>query len=591
MLPSLLLPLSLFAAVSCTTLHWKDYLVTNPLPNVTYPLPRNFAGSVPVNRDSHPNNTLFFWAFENTPGSLTAPQNSSQEPWIIWLKGGPGSSSFIGLMTENGPLRVTGDYSIVDNPYSWDKLADIVYVDQPVGVGYSTSDPGANAADENQVGEDFIGFLSNLVNIFPSLATRPLYLTGESYAGVYIPYITKAIFSTPHTPVKLKKIAIGDGAIGEYPTSGGITVLDIIATYPQLIGYDAEVFEYFQTQYQLCGYDFELTYPPTGPLPYLFDPIYEASPSDNLRRRSLDSGWSAIFSRSREVSISKREQEERRSAWKRDLSGRPNGTLDPYYGCFLLIELQDYASNYSFPFDLGGLNPYDVTSALHPPVPADASIFLNDPRTRAAIHAPSGKTWKKSVDLNWTGTATPNFQGDPSPLPITFLSELAANASKHDVGIVLYVGNDDLLVAHRGIEAVIQNFTFGGIQGFTRKPDTPFTDDHGRFSGIIHQERNVTYALFANAGHYVPESVPEAAFVFLREFILGSNLTGFVDSPTSPAVGGDDPELASNILPGNSAIFYGSGTTASSTVAPEATIAGWNSFIATATLSASATSA
>lgn len=58
--------------------------------------------------------------------------------------------------------------------------------------------------------------------------------------------------------------------------------------------------------------------------------------------------------------------------------------------------------------------------------------------------------------------------------------------------------------------AVIQNITFGGIQGFTRKPATPFTDDEGRFAGIIHQERNLTYALFQNAGHFVPRSVPEA---------------------------------------------------------------------------------
>jgi carboxypeptidase D len=45
----------------------------------------------------------------------------------------------------------------------------------------------------------------------------------------------------------------------------------------------------------------------------------------------------------------------------------------------------------------------------------------------------------------------------------------------------------------------IQNTTFGGIQGFTKRPSTPFTDDEGNFAGIIHQERNITYALFASA--------------------------------------------------------------------------------------------
>ena len=46
---------------------------------------------------------------------------------------------------------------------------------------------------------------------------------------------------------------------------------------------------------------------------------------------------------------------------------------------------------------------------------------------------------------------------------------------------------------------VIQNTTFGGIQGFTKRPNTPFTDDKGNFAGIIHQERNITYALFAGS--------------------------------------------------------------------------------------------
>ena len=55
-----------------------------------------------------------------------------------------------------------------------------------------------------------------------------------------------------------------------------------------------------------------------------------------------------------------------------------------------------------------------------------------------------------------------------------------------------------------------KNTTFGGIQGFSKKPQTPFTDDSGKFAGIVHQERGWVYALFDNAGHEVPEFAPEA---------------------------------------------------------------------------------
>lgn len=66
-----------------------DFEVTDPLPNVTWSLSRNFAGNIPVNRPGHPNNTLFFWGWEQERGSLTADANERTDvPWAIWLNGG-----------------------------------------------------------------------------------------------------------------------------------------------------------------------------------------------------------------------------------------------------------------------------------------------------------------------------------------------------------------------------------------------------------------------------------------------------------------------------------------------------------------------
>lgn len=65
--------------------------MTDALPNITGALPRSYAGNIPVGRAGHPNDTLFFWAFERpgANGSLTAPKGAnSTEPWIIWLQGG-----------------------------------------------------------------------------------------------------------------------------------------------------------------------------------------------------------------------------------------------------------------------------------------------------------------------------------------------------------------------------------------------------------------------------------------------------------------------------------------------------------------------
>ena len=84
------------------------------------------------------------------------------------------------------------------------------------------------------------------------------------------------------------------------------------------------------------------------------------------------------------------------------------------------------------------------------------------------------------------------------------MDELMSNASAANIAIILYSGNDDSVVEHFATDIIIQNTTFGGIQGFTQKPQTPFTDDEGNFLGIVHQERGLTYILVEHAGHDVP---------------------------------------------------------------------------------------
>ena len=112
----------------------------------------------------------------------------------------------------------------------------------------------------------------------------------------------------------------------------------------------------------LCGYDLNLTYPqaePFAPINNTFDfssfGVLPRDPRKVMNRKkvlkSLVSAKSAVQKRDRapwDDELVKRE--EKRRAWKRDLTGRANGTIDPFYGCFLLEETIDYALNFSFPW-------------------------------------------------------------------------------------------------------------------------------------------------------------------------------------------------------------------------------------------------
>lgn len=254
-----------------------------------------------------------------------------------------------------------------------------------------------------------------------------------------------------------------------------LPAVTVLETYPQVIGYDTEVFKYFEEQSHLCGYDVNLTYPQNGTIPTVGytaggNPESIGDQSRKLKFSQRQTFRSRLLSRFQKRSDTEelrsltksrhfRKREDRRHEWiqsKRDLTGRANGTIDSWYGCDLYDEMLDYAINFTFPWSLskadgGEFDVYNIPDALNPEVPIDASVFLNDNRTRTAIHAPTSKDWVLDFDFPFGA-----LEVDPSPEPMVFLTDLATNGTEQGVGFVLFSGNDDSLVTHRGTQVVIQ---------------------------------------------------------------------------------------------------------------------------------------
>jgi carboxypeptidase D len=117
---------------------------------------------------------LYFWFFPSTNPDAT-------DEITIWLNGGPGCSSMEGFLQENGPfLWQYGTFKPLSNPYSWHRLTNMVWIDQPVGTGFSVGQ--ANVTSQTDVAAQFLGFMKNFVELF-GLQGKKVYLTGESYAG------------------------------------------------------------------------------------------------------------------------------------------------------------------------------------------------------------------------------------------------------------------------------------------------------------------------------------------------------------------------------------------------------------------------
>jgi cathepsin A (carboxypeptidase C) len=145
---------------------------------------------------------LFYWFFE----SRNDPKN---DPVVLWLNGGPGCSSLTGLFLELGPSRINEKLQLVSNPYSWNDNASVIFLDQPVNVGYSYS--SSSVSNTIAAGKDVYALLTLFFEQFPEYAEQDFHIAGESYAGHYIPVFTAEIQSHKKTNINLKSVLIGNG--------------------------------------------------------------------------------------------------------------------------------------------------------------------------------------------------------------------------------------------------------------------------------------------------------------------------------------------------------------------------------------------
>ncbi|KAK3939928.1 putative carboxypeptidase Y precursor [Diplogelasinospora grovesii] len=145
---------------------------------------------------------LFYWFFE----SRNDPKN---DPVVLWLNGGPGCSSLTGLFLELGPSSIDSQLKVVNNEFSWNNNASVIFLDQPVNVGYSYS--GSSVSNTVAAGKDVYALLTLFFHQFPEYAKQDFHIAGESYAGHYIPVFASEILSHKNRNINLKSVLIGNG--------------------------------------------------------------------------------------------------------------------------------------------------------------------------------------------------------------------------------------------------------------------------------------------------------------------------------------------------------------------------------------------
>lgn len=482
-----------------------DHLVTDLLPLLDKPLnTSHYAGYVHLGGHDDNNNqerNLFYWLFAPSSNALNEDVNDKNIPLVIWLNGGPGYSSLSGLFIENGPFRFTNHndkWIIQHNKYSWHKAPSyLLYVDQPVGTGFSfvsndENDNGLCPTDEC-IAEDFYNFLTELIWLHrDTLLDRPIYITGESYAGHYIPIIADYIVkrneevketvvtggnedTLPPIHIPLSGIAIGNGWMdlktqsssdSEYLAGKGLISRSMADAYDMSI--------------KTC-----------------IDMIDDTEQDPASKMACFRKNWNVDVLP--ESSILYSDYDTRVWLDKGDEYPKGKDALQAYLG----------GDNN----DILGLTKEDTNSilnAIHASSFTDEIISGKPQRYKVSAYSRVGSAmYSRNYDL------------------ISVNTEVARLLEETQVRVLFYNGMEDAMCDHVGNERFLDNLPWKGRGDWVVADRRAWIPEAlAAPYGFVKQYKQLSFIKILGAGHMLPMDKPVVALVMIRLFINGGEFSG-----------------------------------------------------------------
>ncbi|KAK2813094.1 hypothetical protein FQN50_000771 [Emmonsiellopsis sp. PD_5] len=524
-------------------------------------LPPSHAGLIPI-PGREEGNSIFFWLLEaedseyddNLISEFPHRETRSRKETnnVVWLNGGPGCSSLIGALTENGPLSFTGNNTMpTRNPYSWAKLGHVLYIDQPVGTGLSTSSTNEPVSTNDQVTSDFYAWLGAFYRHFPHLTRKKTHMMGESYAGIFVPYFASHIVNNRDTlPINLVSISMGNGVLGNNAAMADVGVGPYMKSHASLLGVSPEILEAFASADNICQFDSVLAqanrHPPIGPVMVPGNP-------ENLNFKRDRQSISPLLSRDLdtmgECNIYPTTPD---SVLESILNSTCHGPCATFSTAADYLETKSNLTNscfniYNIKYDCTTLNPLDRLTAYINRADVQAALNVPQPTPHPYPFQPCNNQILHSLlsPLN-----------HPTPPAYSIIPDLLTT---HNISTHIYHGQLDMLVNHLGAELVLQNMTWNGAQGFQTPPEKFFGvrgsgsgsgsrglgmrgggkrwlnrtmmdgNGNGNGNGDVAvaatgrwiEERGLTYHLFFEAGHSVPFDLPREMFEYVRDVVVG----------------------------------------------------------------------
>jgi len=404
-----------------------------------------FSGLLPAGGGAR----YFFWLAHSRSA---APR---EDPLAIWLTGGPGCSSSLALLSENGPCRVAGSHTnrTERNAWSWTEAANVAWVDQPAGVGFSE---GPAIVSEREVAEHMYAFIQSFYGRFPEFLSVPLFLLGESYAGHYLPAVAARILEEPviaGTRVQLHGVGIGNGLVNPWPQFASYPAMAYTGGVGGSLGHGVVPRSTFLAMEAV--------------LPECRRLLLECERPPREPRTCLEAFETCVMSQLSQIMMTRRNFYDLRK-----------GCADGYPMCY----------NFS-----------------------QEAEFLRDPQVQAALGVRPGRGWEtcnRSILLAFV------MSGDW----LQRFDQRVAELLGAGVRVLVYNGDADFMVDWIGSKSWAAELEWPHRDAWAAARDVPFVVS-GIVRGLERTAAGLTFLQLYNAGHFVPQDQPEAALAMLREFL------------------------------------------------------------------------
>jgi carboxypeptidase C (cathepsin A) len=362
------------------------------------------------------------------------------------------------------------DEPLIANEWAWTGATNLMFVEQPAGVGFSW---GASPKSEADLSFDFYNFMVNFYDTFPEMQSRRLYLVGESYAGMYVPSIAHHIHKEnkkdKQRKIKLAGIGLGNGWMDAKVQ--GPMVIDYAWWHGMI---DSSTRDALKGVWEQCkAGNVEMT-----------APFHDFTVPDecNVMGAVLQAAGSGIF--------------------------------------------PDFMPN---TYDVTTWDTYPVL--LHPN--SSNSQFFNDPRVQKALHVPNDDVlWQtclpgggRRLEEELPGKLLLAHDTPESVVP--YVAELLDEAG---IRVLIYNGDRDMSTCAQGSEMLLDDMEWSGADEWKTASRGLWMVD-AQVAGYSKSHKGLDFLIVYNAGHLVPYNMPIPALDLITRFVTNESFSD-IDLPS-----------------------------------------------------------